>query len=84
MLRKNQKPTDIPARLPTRQNAQRAGAQAAGRHVLSGNLYNGCPTKAFGHDDFTFLGVFLTLRNNSDQIKLCEPLKGSVKCGSQN
>ena len=29
-------------------------------HVFSGNLHNGCPIKAFGHDDLNVLGIFPT------------------------
>lgn len=32
-------------------------------HVLGGNPYNGCPTKAFGHDDLIILGTVSKVRN---------------------
>ena len=32
--------------------------QSSFPHVFSGNLCNGCPTKAFGHDGFTLLGGY--------------------------
>jgi hypothetical protein len=36
---------------------------------LEGIQKSGCPTKAFGHDNFILLGAVLTVRNINDTLK---------------
>ena len=37
--------------------------RTAGRHVLSGDPFDRCPIKAFGHDRLALLGSISILRN---------------------